>query len=279
LPLDRARRVEVTGGVERLSFGREHRVALYDLDSGSLLSRTTEHSTPERPITVATMRAAYVHDTSVFGATGPLHGRRVRLEAGGIAGSLGYATAMADVRQYVMPVRPVTLAVRAFHLGRYGADGGDRRLVPYFIGYPELVRGYGFGSFDARECGIVESAAAASVASTATCAALDRLSGSRIGVVNVELRAPVAGLFRGRVEYGRVPVDLVTFFDAGAAWSAGQHPSWRGGGDRARPAARSAGVAVRVNVFGLFAAELSLARPFDRASDRWRWQLGIRQGF
>lgn len=279
LPFDSARRVEVTGGVERLTFGREHRVAIYDLDSGSLLSRSTERSTPERPITVATARAAFVHDTSVFGATGPLHGRRVRLEVGGVAGSLGYGTAMVDARQYVMPVRPVTLAVRAFHLGRYGADGGDRRLVPYFIGYPELVRGYGFGSFDARECGIVDGATVPASTATATCAALDRLSGSRIGVINVELRAPLHGLFRGRVAYGRVPLDLVTFFDAGVAWSAGQHPTWRTGGDTARPAARSAGVALRVNVFGLFAAELSMARPFDRASDRWRWQLGIRQGF
>lgn len=278
LPFDRARRVEVTGGIERLSFGREHRVALYDLDSGALRSRSQERSTPERPIVAASARAAFVADTSVFGATGPLYGRRLRIEAGGVLGSLTYGTALIDLRQYAMPVRPVTLALRAVHLGRYGADAGDRRLVPYFLGYADVLHGYGFGSFDGQECGIVDPPATAS-GTPNTCAALDHLSGSRIAVLNVEVRAPLNGLLRGRIEYGRVPVDVVTFVDAGVAWSAGQRPAWRGAGADTRGVSRSAGVALRVNVFGLLIAELALARPVDRPSPRWRWQMGIRQGF
>jgi hypothetical protein len=42
---------------------------------------------------------------------------------------------------------------------------------------------------------------------------------------------------------------------------------------------RSAGMAVRANVFGLLLVELSVARPFDRVDKSFQWQLGIRQGF
>ena len=93
---------------------------------------------------------------------------------------------------------------------------------------------------------------------------------------NVELRVPLPGVFRGEIDYGRVPVDLVVFSDAGVAWSSGTKPAFAGG-DRAW--SRSIGAAVRVNVFGLFALELSAARPFDRPSQSLKWQIGIRQGF
>jgi len=169
-------------------------------------------------------------------------------------------------------VRPVTVAIRGLTFGRYGRDADNDVLVPLFLGYPDLVHGYGFGSFSATECPDAKTADGAA----RLCAPLDNLTGSRVAVANIEVHAPIPGLFRGEIEYGRVPVEIVGFFDAGVAWSSGTRPSFAGG---ARPLARSAGAAVRVNVFGLFAVELSAAKPLDRVTRSLRWQFGIRQGF
>jgi hypothetical protein len=42
---------------------------------------------------------------------------------------------------------------------------------------------------------------------------------------------------------------------------------------------KSAGVAARVNAFGLFIFEVSAARAFDRGARGWQFQVGLRQGF
>ena len=110
-----------------------------------------------------------------------------------------------------MITSPISLAARVLHVGRYGGNAEDQRLWPLFLGYPELVRGYDPNSFDASECTptFVDS-----------CPELTRLTGSRILVVNGEVRAPVAGLFTGNLDYGPIPTELFAFFDAGRAWSA-----------------------------------------------------------
>lgn len=271
-PLSQSKRLEFTAGVRHLSFSRQQRTSTFDLGSGELLERSEEKIPLGRPLSLAEATVALVHDTSFFGAISPIYGRRYRVEAGYSRGTLTYNSLLVDARQYAMPVRPVTIGVRAITFGRYGRDAEDEMLVPLFLGYPEMLHGYGFGSFSATEC---PDARDASVAAR-LCAPIDNLIGSRIAVANVEIRAPIPGLFRGEIEYARVPVELVGFFDAGVAWSAGTRPEFAGG---TRPIARSVGAAVRVNVFGLFAAELSAARPLDRVTRSLRWQLGIRQGF
>ena len=240
-------------------------------DSGALLGRSQSKAPIGGPINVSEVMAAFVHDTSFFGATAPIYGRRYRLQLAESVGTLSYRSALVDVRQYAMPLRPVTIAARAMHFGRYGRDAQSSLLVPLFVGYPEMVHGYGFGSFSALECRPEDT-----VDINALCGPLDRLVGSRVAVGNVELRAPVPGLFRGQLDYGRFPLELVAFFDAGVTWNQGTRPAAVGG---TREFARSAGVALRANVFGLFALELSAARPFDRPSHSLRWQIGLRQGF
>ena len=101
------------------------------------------------PITVAEVTGALVGDTTVFGPTGPLLGSRFRLEVSPAAGGLTYTSLLADYRRYLMPVRPYTVAMRLLHVGRYGADGMDSRLLPTFLGSRSLVRGHGL---DSRDC-------------------------------------------------------------------------------------------------------------------------------
>ncbi len=270
-PFSQAERLEFAAGAQHLSFSQEHRISTYDIYAGNLLSRSQSKTDVGEPLSLFEARGAFVHDTSFFGATSPIYGQRYRLEVAQSLGSLRFTSLSADVRQYVMPIRPVTLAVRLLHFGRYGRDSDNPVLVPLSLGYAELVHGYGFGSFSATECRPDDTATR-----SALCGPLDSLVGSRVAVGNVELRVPLPGVFRGEIDYGRVPVDLVVFSDAGVAWSSGTKPAFAGG-DRAW--SRSIGAAVRVNVFGLFALELSAARPFDRPSQSLKWQIGIRQGF
>lgn len=271
VPLSTAKRFEFSAAARRLTFSEQRRQSTYNIDSGALLGRSQSKAPIGGPINVSEVMAAFVHDTSFFGATAPIYGRRYRLQLAESVGTLSYRSALVDVRQYAMPLRPVTIAARAMHFGRYGRDAQSALLVPLFVGYPEMVHGYGFGSFSALECRPEDT-----VDINALCGPLDRLVGSRVAVGNIELRAPVPGLFRGQLDYGRFPLELVAFFDAGVTWNQGTRPAVVGG---TREFARSAGVALRANVFGLFALELSAARPFDRPSHSLRWQIGLRQGF
>ncbi len=270
-PLNQSKRVEFSAGARHLSFSREHRISTFDLTSGTLIERTQDKTPVGQPLSIAEGRVALVDDSSYFGATSPIFGRRYRIELGQSLGTLRFNSLIVDVRQYLMPVRPVTLGFRGLHYGRYGRDAEHDLLVPLFIGYPEMVHGYGFGTFAASEC-----QPTATPSSIELCGPLDNLVGSRVAVVNIELRAPVPGVFRGQIDYGRVPVDLVAFFDAGVAWSSNSRPSFAGG---TRALSRSAGGAVRLNVFGLFALEIAASHPFDRPDKSLRWQIGIRQGF
>lgn len=271
-PLSQAKRLEFAAGARHLSFSREHRISTYDLTTGSLLRRKDDKTPVGQPLSLVEGSVAFVHDTSYFGATSPLYGRRYRFELGQSLGTLRYNSILADARQYVMPVRPVTIGIRGLHYGRYGRDAENALLVPLFIGYPEMVHGYGFGSFAASEC----TPGATGATASALCGPVDNLVGSRVAVANIEVRAPIPGLFRGQVDYGRLPVDLVGFFDAGVAWSSGTRPAFAGG---TRMLSRSVGAAIRVNVFGLFAVEIAASHPFDRPNKSLRWQIGIRQGF
>ena len=81
------------------------------------------------------------------------------------------------------------------------------------------------------------------------CAIFDNLIGSRMLVTNIEVRAPLAGLFRGELEYGRLPVDVAAFFDAGVAWSSATTSGVRR--RHARTSSAASAARVRVNVFGL----------------------------
>ena len=267
-PLNTATRIEFSGGARQLSFTQELTTGIYDAQSGVLQSRTQSTSELAAPMYLAEGGVALVHDTSFFGATSPIYGERYRLELDRSLGSLRYTGLLLDWRRYFMPKRPYTLAFRAMHYGRYGPDSEDPRLIPLYAGYPDLVHGYGFGSFTSADCVVLPN--------SSNCTVFQSLMGSRMIVGNVELRAPLYGLFRGDVQYGRIPVEVAAFMDAGVTWSQGTRPAFLGG---TRDYLRSYGGAVRVNVFGFLVLETAVSHPLDRINNRWYWQVGLRQGF
>jgi Tol biopolymer transport system component len=266
-PFSRAWRVEFSGGYRRIGQSYDLTERTYTLSGQQL----TEEETPlqEFPtLNLGEASTALVYDTSIFGATSPIRGSRYRLEYLQSGGSLTYSGVLADMRTYLMPVRPYTIALRGMYYGRLGEDAEDPMLPALFLGYPGLVRGYDQYSFESTEC--VGGVAAGS------CPAFDRLIGSRVAIANAELRFPIWGAFGGSQFYGPLPIEGALFADAGVAW--GQ--SLRAGtlpGDN-QPVV-SLGAAVRVNIMNFAVAEIDFVRPLDRPTRGWMWQFQFRPGF
>jgi Tol biopolymer transport system component len=270
-PFNQVRRLEFYGGFQYIDFDHEIVTYVYDYYSGTLLYRDKIPQPSADSISFAYTTLALVYDSSLFGATGPIIGQSYILEFTPTIGSIRYNTAMADYRKYVMPVRPFTLAVRALHYGRYGKDADDPRLWPVYLGYETFVRGYDYNSFSVSEFQDESGFDQA------------RLYGSKILVGNVELRFP---LFRvlgiGKGYYGILPIDMIAFYDWGTAWGADVFtgemvkPTFLGG---TRKSISSAGVGLRMNVFGYIILGFNYVKPFDRPGKGWYFQFSFWPGF
>jgi hypothetical protein len=260
--LNRAQRLEFGAGVRRTGFEWQTVTRVIDTVENRTVSRVLTESPAGGPVVVAETEAAFVHDTTVSGPTGPVMGKRLRLEVQPALGRLSFADVLVDARRYFMPLRPVTFAVRVEHLGRYGPDAADQRLTPIVVGLQTRVRGYDLRTFMADECG----------RSASECSLLGELTGARLAVMNLELRAPLLGLLTGDLYYGKVPIEALAFVDAGLMWTR------NAGADLERDQFRSIGAGARANLGG-FLFEMTAARPFDRGSGGWTASLLLRPGW
>lgn len=253
-PFSRGLRVEFTGGVRHASYQRDVRSQITDVDTGKVLSTAQVKSRGGAPTTVGEVSAALVRDTTVFGPNGPLLGSRFRFEVTPAAGQLSYTNVLADVRHYMMPVRPYSIAVRVIHSARYGNDGSDPRLLSNYLGSSYFVRGH---RQDYRYC---------RPEAERVCG--DELLGHQLVAANVEVRVPIWGLRSRQIKYGPVPADAFVFADAGAI---------RAGADRTATIS-SVGGGVRANVLG-FPVEAAAIRALDGPKPRWQFDIGFRVGF
>jgi hypothetical protein len=259
--LNRAQRIELGGGIRRTGFAWQTMTRVIDGERNTV-SRSLDEMSAGRPIYLAETQLAFVHDTAVTGPTGPVLGQRLRVDVEPSFGVLRFADVRIDARRYFMPVRPVTFAARLQHVGRYGSDATDSRLTPLVVGLQTLVRGYDLQSFASGECGRTAS----------ECSLLDQLTGSRFGLVNLELRAPLLGLLSGQLDYGRVPIEALAYIDAGVLWTR------QSAGPLERDTFRSVGAGGRANLGGLI-LEMTAARPFDGPSRGWRVSFLLRPGW
>jgi Tol biopolymer transport system component len=268
-PFDKTRRLELGTGYQHVTFEQDVRTRAYSIRSGDQIDDSHETTSLAQPLHLTSMSAAFVTDSSVFGATSPVAGSRSRFEVTPTVGTLTYTSALADFRRYFMPARFYTIAGRVMHYGRYGADGEDELLLPLFLGYPELIRGYNYGSFSANEC---------TVGPAGSCEVYDRLLGSRMLIGNLEFRFPLLRPFGGvgGSMYGPVPVEVAFFADAGVAWTQADRPSFAGGN---REPVASAGVSFRASLFGFAVAQVDFARPFQRPGKGWVWGFSLTPGF
>ncbi|HET6763025.1 MAG TPA: hypothetical protein VFH27_05115, partial [Longimicrobiaceae bacterium] len=288
-PFSRVKRLEFSGGLRRLA--QDARVQEYvyatqtngsgqvEVLPGAIDYRDRkEHG---ESFNLVEGSAALIYDNAFQGYTSPFAGQRYHLEVAPTAGTAQFVEATADYRRYFF-VRPMTLAFRGLHFGRYGRDQG--LFGDQFLGYSYFMRGYDYNDL-VKGCRGERNNGAGSQAQE--CAVFTQLFGSRVGVANAELRVPLLSRLVG--QSGLSPLEAIAFFDTGVAW--GQSNSFNSGvstkpvfsrGLQTDPSKRglltSGGVGARLNVFGYVVVEADYVNAFER--DRgWHWQFSFQPGF
>jgi Tol biopolymer transport system component len=250
-PFSSAKRLELSGGLQTIGFGSETITDTYSGLTGRLMNQASVNNPAHPTLWLGEGRAALVYDTATFGPTSPILGRRYRFGVATTFGGLTFATATADYRQYWMPRKPFTVALRVMHLGRYGTGAGDARLWPLMWTIRDVVRGYG-------DVGTGPSS-------------LGTLRASRMLVGNAEIRLPVLGLFTHASHPNVPPIEGLVFSDFGRFWM----PDSLAG---STSVLRSAGTGARINAGGMMIFELDAVRRFDAARG-WTFAFNLRPGF
>ncbi len=262
-PLNHAQRLEFETGIRHVDYRLTVSSLLRSLTNGRVLSRATEQGAAGEPATMGEASAAFVRDTAVFGPSGPVIGDRSRFEISSTFGELSVTRLLLDHRRYFMPFKPYTLATRIMHLGQYGRDAEDPRMLPTFLGSRQFVHGYGWGSL---RCEADEHGA---------CSAFEELLGSRLVVGNVEVRAPLMGIRNRELHYGPLPVEGFLFADSGLVWARSAAFSAT---DRQRQVVGSFGMGARINAFGL-PLEIAAVRAVSAPARGWSFEVNFQPGF
>jgi hypothetical protein len=207
-PLNTFRRIEL--GASGVYYKRDVLYRGYVRDSGDLVDENRRIGT----LSYAQPMAAMVFDNSLFGWTGPVSGRRYRLQLSQTFGDLGFTEALVDFRNYVRIRRSLVFATRFITLARLGGNADQFRN---YWGGPYFVRGYDGGSyrFDSDECRAGRSDAGSIQSS---CPARDQLIGASAAILNAEVRFPIITELQLGALGSFPPVDAVVFFDGGVAW-------------------------------------------------------------
>jgi hypothetical protein len=270
-PFNKAHRIETGGAFSRYSYRIDRYSNYYENIDGfpgfylgsDKRKIPTEQAGEElgvsfKSFNIFNTNVAFVGDNSIFGMTSPLDGFRYRVGGEQYFGDYQFSAVNLDGRKYVR-VKPFTLAARAYTYMRLGEQGEN--LYPLFIGYPYLIRGYEANSLYNNQ-------------SAGGNFDINQLSGSKIAVFNFEVRLP----FTGPKKLAQIPSnfffsDLNLFFDAGVAWTEDSKVVFKSqpngvllpnGTPAERVPALSAGVSLRVNMFGYFVIEPYYAFPFQR---------------
>jgi hypothetical protein len=99
-PFNRATRVELSGGPRVLGFDRELQTQVFDPITGQQIANEETNLAAPSSVKLGQASAAFVHDTSVFGATGPVVGTRSRFEITPLFEDLTFSEVTADYRRY-----------------------------------------------------------------------------------------------------------------------------------------------------------------------------------
>jgi Tol biopolymer transport system component len=298
-PLDQTRRVEFNVSATRLGFQAELDRLILDGTGTQVIGEDRQNLPAPPAIYYAQPELAFVGDNSFAAYTSPVAGQRYRVSYSPTIGNISFQTLLADYRRYFF-IRPTTFAFRALHYGRYGKDAESSRLSPLYLGEETLIRGYGFGSITNEEC--LNGATQQS-----TCPVFDRMLGSRLAVMNAELRIPLIGSSEfGLLNFPFLPTEIAPFLDGGVAYTSNQAPDFRFSTSATDANSRvsqncqnqpntnannfaltctdripvfSTGISARINFLGYMIFEAYYAHPFQRPGKGWVWGFQLAPGW
>jgi hypothetical protein len=302
-PFSTTKRFELTASITHYGFDTE--IFRTTFVGNSVVDQSDEKlgSQGYTPALFAEPSIALVGDNSFSAFTSPVEGERYRLQYTPTFGTATYQTALADYRRYLF-YRPFTLAVRGISEGRYGKGAESLNTsYPIYLGEEQLIRGYGYGSFTGDECQVAGASSTSQVSTG--CPVFDRLFGSKIAVVNAELRIPLFGTEGfGLLNFPFLPTEIAPFFDGGVSYTNSQAPDFRltrsanaipskcatvTSNAQAQqqsyyPCADripvfSAGVSARFNLLGYAILEAYAAHPFQRPTKNWVWGFQLAPGW
>lgn len=252
-PFSQTTRLEIGGSYMHYSF-REDQDQYYYLQ-GLLVDYEREKLEAPDGYSIQTVNAGFVKDNSYFGLASPNQGFRYRLGVDKYFGRLDLYTFLADFRKYYF-VKPFTIAFRAMHYARLGKDAESGVLYPLSFAYPYFTRGNSFNTLSANSDAKFN---------------INQIYGSRLLVSNLELRFPFTGPERlALIQSGFLFTELAAFVDAGLAWDRSTRPSleYIPDDDNERVPYYTAGLSLRVNLFGAAVIEPFFAVPLQKSETR-----------
>ena len=261
-PFNRHHRFEVGAAVSRYGYRVDKWRQSYMYGYGDRQKISNEEASQIgfgnlKPFVIQQINSGFVGDNSVFGLTAPLQGFRYRLGVEQYFGDYNFSALNIDLRKYNR-YKPITIAARFYSYMRVGKD--DKALYSMYIGYPYLIRGYESGNIDVTGN-----------------TGFDQLSGSKMAVGNFEIRIPFTGPEKlALVKSGLLFSDLNFFLDGGVAWDKYQfvldannpNGSTMVHNTDFKPV-YSAGVSLRVNLFGAMILEPYYAIPFQKTKSKF----------
>lgn len=250
IPLSSTRRVEAGASYARYYYRIDREDLYYDA-YGQLVYRQRNRQDAPKGFNLINLNAAFVGDNSYFGMTAPLRGYRYRIGAEQYLGDYHFTAATLDYRHYFY-LKPISLAVRGLHYGRYYGKNSER-FPDIYLGNPILVRGYSSNRSD-------------EILSNNGHSIYD-LVGSKIFIGNFEVRLPFTGPERLALIKSRfLFTDLAAFVDGGVAWedfSDFEKPD----GELGKPLpVFSAGLSLRFNLLGALILEPFYAWPIMKGT-------------
>ncbi len=249
-PLSKSRRIETGGYLSWYNYRVDVHSHVYV--NNIYYNYTKEKGKAPDGYALQRLNMAYVVDNSVFGLASPMDGTRQRFQVEKVFGFVNYWGTLLDYRKYFR-VKPFSIAMRGYYYGRHGEKNLDR-IYPLYLGYPWLIRGYDNAAFNKQ------------ISTGTPSIGPDQLMGNHMALANLELRFPFTGPERLTAIKSRLLfTELTLFADAGLAWYDKDDIKfkWQPDSLNERIPIMSAGLSLRVNIFGMIILEPFYAIPFQ----------------
>ncbi|MEA3504415.1 MAG: hypothetical protein U9R32_04375, partial [Bacteroidota bacterium] len=258
LPFNQKTRVECGAYYTRYGY-RIDSINNYYSMQGDYMKRNEHKVNAPNNDFIGRVYAAFVFDNVDMGITSPLHGSRFRFQLDQSFSDLKMYSGLIDYRKYHY-FKPFSVGLRLLHHARFGDD--SENIYPLYLGQSYYIRGYEYGSFANELSDNLQQT----------------IIGSKMGLLNLELRLPLTGPERlSQIKSKYFFSDIVLFVDGGFSTydynnlNFSWNPNYK-----KNNIVFSTGMAVRINLFGFAVLEPYIAHPFQRNDKKMVFGLFIK---